>query len=442
MTTSPASPTDLSALWMPFTANRYFKRHPKLLASAQGCYFTLADGRRVFDCLSGLWCTPLGHGRGEIVRAVQAQVAELDYAPTFQVGHPKAFTLATRIAQSAPAGLNRVFFGTSGSEAVDTALKIAIAYHRARGEAGRVRIIGRERAYHGVGIGGISAGGIGGNRKVFAALSAPHVDHLPHTYDAAQMRFTRGQPQWGAHLADVLERLVALHDASTIAAVIVEPMQGSTGVIVPPVGYLERLREICSKYGILLIFDEVITGFGRLGANFAAQRLGVVPDAIVFAKAVTNAVVPLGGVIVRQEIQDALMSGPDTAIELAHGYTYSGHPLACAAAHATLDVLEKENLVARAAALEPILEDAIHSLREEPNVADIRNFGLAAAVELQPRDGKPGLRGLEAFEHGIDAGLLLRFTGDTLAVAPPFVATEEEIRSMVEAMRKVLRHLE
>ena len=433
---------DLSAYWMPFTANRYFKSSPKLVTSARGAYLTLSDGRRVFDCLSGLWSTPLGHSHPAIVAAVQAQVAQLDYAPAFQIGHEKAFALAAQIARWAPPGLNRVFFANSGSEGVDTALKIAIAYHQARGDSRRVRIIGRERAYHGVGIGGISVGGIVANRRAFTALSAPYVDHLPHTYSPDHMQFTRGQPAWGAHLADELERIVALHDASTIAAVIVEPMQGSTGVIVPPLGYLERLRSICSRHGILLIFDEVITGFGRVGANFAAQRLQVTPDAIVFAKAVTNGVVPLGGVIVKQDIHDAFMSGPEQSIELFHGYTYSGHPLACAAALASLETLEREQLVARAAHLERVLEDAVHSLREEPHVADIRNFGVAAAIELRPRDGKSGARAWAAFEKGLDAGILLRFTGDVLAMAPPFIATEDEILQMIESVRGVLRRID
>lgn len=432
---------DLSAYWMPFTANRYFKSHPKLVASAEGMYVTLTDGRRLFDCLSGLWCTPLGHSHPAIVAAVQAQIAELDYAPAFQMGHPKVFTLAAKIAQLTPAGLNRVFFTNSGSEGVDTALKIAVAYHQAHGEAKRIRIIGRERAYHGAGLGGIAVGGIGPNRRAFTSLSAPHVDHLPHTYDVSKMGFSRGQPQWGAHLADDLERLVALHDASTIAAVIVEPMQGSAGVLVPPVGYLERLREICTRHGILLIFDEVTTGFGRLGANFAAQRFGVTPDMIVFAKAVTNGAIPLGGVAVRQGIHDALMTGPEHAIELFHGYTYSGHPMACAAALAALEVLESEGLVAAAARLERVLEEAVHTLRGEPYVADIRNIGLAAAIELQPQPGAPGKRVFEAFEKGLDAGLLLRFTGETLAVAPPFVAGEDDVRRMIETLRGVLRRL-
>jgi len=434
-------PLDLASYWLPFTSNRYFKSRPKLVASGKDAYLELVDGRRVFDCLSGLWCTPLGHSHPAVVSAVQSQVAELDYAPAFQLGHPKVFALASRIARLAPSGMNRVFFTNSGSEGVDTALKIALAYHQARGDARRTRMIGRERGYHGVGIGGISVGGIGANRRAFTALGAPHVDHLPHTYDPAHMRFTRGQPSWGAHLADDLERIVALHDASTIAAVIVEPMQGSTGVIVPPKGYLERLREICTRHGILLIFDEVITGFGRVGANFAAQKLGVTPDAIVFAKAVTNGVVPMGGVIVRQEIHDALMTGPDRAIEFFHGYTYSGHPLACAAGLASLDVLESENLVSAAAMLGSVLEEAVHSLQEEPHVADVRNFGLAAAVELRPREGQPTQRGFEAFERGIDAGILLRFTGDILALAPPFISTPEQIWHMIESLRGVLRSL-
>ncbi len=427
---------------MPFTHNRYFKQRPKLVASGEGSYLTLTDGRRVFDCLSGLWCTPLGHSHPKIVAAVQKQVARLDYSPGFQLSHPGAFELAARIARWAPPGLNRVFFANSGSESVDTALKIAIAYHRIRGQEKRTRIIGREKGYHGVGIGGTSVGGIPNNRAMFTALMVPNVDHLPHTYNPAEMRFTKGQPTWGAHLADELEKLVERHGGDTIAAVIVEPMQGSGGVIVPPVGYLDRLRRICTQHGILLIFDEVITGFGRVGTNFGAQRLGVTPDLITFAKAVTNGVVPFGGVIARQDIHDAFMTGPPHAIELFHGYTYSGHPLACAAGNATLEVMEEMGAVKRSAELEPVLEEAIHSLRGEPHVADIRNFGLAAAVELIPREGKPGLRALEAFARGLDAGLLLRFTGDTLAVAPPFIATPDEIRDMAKTLRGVLHDIE
>lgn len=441
MTDTTSASIDLASYWLPFTSNRYFKSKPTLVTSGSGAYLELSDGRRVFDCLSGLWCTPLGHSHPALVSAVQQQVAELDYAPAFQISHPKAFALAAKIAALAPPGLNRVFFTNSGSEGVDTALKIALAYHQARGDVRRTRMIGRERGYHGVGVGGISLGGIAANRRTFTALSAPHVDHLPHTYDARHMRFSRGQPSWGAHLADDLERIVALHDASTIAAVMVEPMQGSTGVIVPPKGYLDRLREICDHHGILLIFDEVITGFGRLGHHFAAQKLQVVPDAIVFAKAVTNGVVPMGGVIVRQEIHDALMTGPEHAIEFFHGYTYSGHPLACAAGLASLEILESQRLVDAAATLGAVLEDAVHSLQEEPHVADVRNFGLAAAVELRSRDGQPGRRGFAAFERGLEESLLLRVTGDTIALAPPFIASADEIRHMVEGLRRVLRSL-
>jgi beta-alanine--pyruvate transaminase len=437
-----ATPLDLTSYWMPFTHNRYFKQRPKLAASGAGAYLTLTDGRRVFDCLSGLWCTPLGHSHPEIVAAIQRQVATLDYAPGFQLSHPGAFELASRITRWAPPGLNRVFFTNSGSESVDTALKIAVAYHGLRGDVKRTRLIGRERGYHGVGIGGISVGGIQNNRTMFAPLLLPNVDHLPHTYNPAEMRFSKGQPAWGAHLADELNTLVERHGPDTIAAVIVEPMQGSAGVIAPPRGYLERLREICTRNGILLIFDEVITGFGRVGANFGAQRLGVTPDLITFAKAVTNGIVPFGGVIVRQDIHDAFMTGPAHAIEIFHGYTYSGHPIACAAGNATLRVMEETGAVARSAELERVLEESIHSLRDEPHIADIRNFGLAAAVELTPREGKPGARALEAFEKGLDAGILLRFTGDTLAVAPPFIATPEEITGMVETLRRVLHDIE
>src|SRR5580698_7216062 len=437
-----ATPLDLTSYWMPFTHNRYFKQRPKLAASGAGAYLTLTDGRRVFDCLSGLWCTPLGHSHPEIVAAIQRQVATLDYAPGFQLSHPGAFELASRITRWAPPGLNRVFFTNSGSESVDTALKIAVAYHGLRGDVKRTKLIGRERGYHGVGIGGISVGGIQNNRTMFAPLLLPNVDHLPHTYNPAEMRFSKGEPTWGVHLADELNTLIERHGPDTIAAVIVEPMQGSAGVVVPPRGYLERLREICTQNGILLIFDEVITGFGRVGANFGAQRLGVTPDIITFAKAVTNGIVPFGGVIVRQDIHDAFMTGPAQAIEIFHGYTYSGHPIACAAGNATLRVMEETGAVARSAELERVLEESIHSLRGEPHIADIRNFGLAAAVELTPREGKPGARALEAFEKGLDAGLLLRFTGDTLAVAPPFIATPEEIRGMVQTLRRVLHDIE
>jgi len=436
-----ASPTSdpLQSWWMPFTHNRHFKAHPRMLESAAGAYYTLSDGRRVFDCLSGLWCTPLGHAHPAIVAAVQQQVQQLDFSPGFQLGHRGAFELAARIAALAGRPNDRVFFVNSGSEAVDTALKIAIAYHRARGDAARTRVIGRERGYHGVGLGGISVGGIVANRKMFAPLMMLGVDHLPHTYSAADMRFSRGQPQWGLHLAEELERLVALHDASTIAAVIVEPMQGSAGVIVPPRGYLERLREICTRHGILLIFDEVITGFGRLGVPFASQYFGVPADLTTFAKAVTNGVVPMGGVIAQADIYQAFMTGPEYAIEFFHGYTYSGHPLAVAAALATLSVLAEEQLIARSAQLAAVLEDAVHSLRDAPHVADIRNFGLAAAIELNPIPGQPGVRGVAVLERGLQEGLLLRVTGDTIALAPPFICSAQEIQSMIESVRRTLR---
>jgi beta-alanine--pyruvate transaminase len=429
----------LQSWWMPFTHNRHFKAHPRLIASGQGAYYTLVDGRRVFDGLSGLWCCPLGHSPRRVVEAVQRQVATLDFSPSFQMGHPAAFALAGRIAALAGRPQDKVFFVNSGSEAVDTALKIAVAYHRARGEASRTRIIGRERAYHGVGMGGISVGGIPANRKMFAPLMIPGVDHLPHTFDPAQMGYSRGQPEWGAHLADELERIVALHDASNIAAVIVEPMQGSTGVIVPPRGYLQRLREICTRHGILLIFDEVITGFGRLGTPFGADFFGVKPDLITFAKAVNNATVPLGGVLASAAIYDGFMSGPEHLIEFFHGYTYSAHPLGVAAAHATLDEFEAGGLFARAAALAPLLEDAVHSLRGEPLVADIRNLGLAAAIDVTPVPGKPALRAFQVFEQALQRGLLPRFTGETLALAPPFISSEDEIRGAVEVLREALR---
>lgn len=429
-----------SANWLPFTCNRLFRERPKFLVAAAGPYYTTADGRQLFDCLSGMWCSPLGHGHPRIVEAIGRQAATMDYCPAFQVGNPEALRLAGRIADMAPAGLDHVFFVNSGSEAVDTALKIALAYHRVCGNSSRFRMIGRERAYHGVGLGGTSVGGIAANRKMFAPLMVSGVDHLPHTLSPRHMAFSRGQPTWGLHLADELERLVALHDASTIAAVIVEPVQGSTGVIVPPIGYLERLREICTRHRILLIFDEVITGFGRLGETFGAKRFDVVPDMITFAKAVTNGVIPMGGVIVRREVYEAFMSTdlPEHVPELMHGYTYSGHAMATAAAHATLDVMEEEGLIERARILEQTLEDAIHGLRGKPGVTDIRNLGLAAAVDLEPFPGKPGLRGFKVFERGMEEGVLLRCTADTIAVAPPYIATGAQIESMVETLGDVV----
>ena len=436
---TPAAIDPLQSWWMPFTHNRRFKAKPRMIESAAGAYYTFDDKTRVFDCLSGLWCTPLGHAHPGIVRAVSEQVQRLDYSPGFQLGHKAAFELAARIAALAGRPHDRVFFVNSGSEAVDTALKIAIGYHRVRGEATRTRVIGRERGYHGVGLGGISVGGIAANRKMFAPMMMPGVDHLPHTYSPKDMRFSRGQPQWGAHLAEELERLVALHDASTIAAVIVEPVQGSTGVIVPPRGYLERLREICSKHGILLIFDEVITGYGRMGKPFAAQYFGVQPDLTTFAKAITNGVVPMGGVLARGEIYDAFMNGPESVIEFFHGYTYSGHPLAVAAAHASLDALINEHLIEHAAVLAGVLEAAVHTLRGEPHVLDIRNIGLTAAVELDPYPGQPGACGQRVFERALDEGILLRVTGDIISLAPPFISSEDEVRAMIESLRRTLR---
>ena len=432
---------NLDPYWMPFSHNRYFKRHPahRLLARAEGAYYWTVEGDRLFDCLSGLWCVGLGHAHPRIGAALKRQFETIDYSPAFQMGYPGTFRLAERVASMAPAGLDHVFFVNSGSESVDTALKIALGYHRMKGEAARTRFIGRERGYHGVGFGGISVGGMVANRKMFPSAQLLGVDHLPHTYNAAEMAFSRGMPKWGAHLADELGRLVALHDASTIAAVIVEPVQGSAGVIVPPVGYLQKLRELCTKHGILLIFDEVITGFGRMGAAFGAERFGVVPDMITFAKGVNNGVVPLGGVIVRKEIYEAFMTGPEHTVEFFHGYTYSGHPMAVAAAHATLDILEEEGVFARVRALEPVLEDAMHSLKGEPGVLDIRNCGLAAAIDLEPVADKPGLRALRVFEQALALGQLPRFTGDTIAVGPPFISTEAEIAKMADDLRKAIR---
>ncbi|MDH2237774.1 aspartate aminotransferase family protein [Pigmentiphaga sp. GD03639] len=435
----PAELPDLQSLWMPFTANRQFKAAPRLLVSAKGMYYTDADGHRVLDGTAGLWCCNAGHGREEIIEAVHAQMRALDYAPPFQMGHPLAFEAAGRLAALMPPGLDRIFFTNSGSESVDTALKIALAYHRARGEGQRTRFIGRERGYHGVGFGGMSVGGIGANRKAYAGNLMPGVDHLPATLNIAQAAFTRGQPAWGAHLADDLERLLALHDPSTVAGVIVEPMAGSAGVIVPPVGYLERLRELCTRHGIPLIFDEVITAFGRLGAATAAQRFGVTPDLLTMAKGVNNAVIPMGAVAVSREIHDTIMAaGPGNAIELFHGYTYSGHPAAAAAAVATLDLYEKEGLFARAASLEPAFESAVHGLRGAPHVKDIRNIGMAAAIELEPRAGQPGARAYEAFLACLKAGVLVRFTGDILAFSPPLIIDEEQIGVLFSVVNKAL----
>ena len=430
---------DLEALWLPFTHNRYFKQHPRLVTRAEGNYYTTIDGKKVLDGLAGLWCCNAGHRHPKIVEAVKAQLDELDYAVSFQAHHPQAFELANALVAMAPSGFSHAFFTNSGSEACDTALKIALGYHKAKGDAGRYRLIGRMKGYHGVGFGGISVGGMPANRKAFASALLPGVDHLPHTHNPEHMAFSRGQPSWGAHLADELEALVQLHDASTIAAVIVEPMQGSAGVIVPPLGYLERLRELCTKHGILLIFDEVITGFGRIATAFSPQRLGVVPDIMTFAKGVTSGMVPLGGVLVKQEIYDAYMQGPEHLVEFFHGYTYSGHPLACAAGIATLKVYQEENLFECARQLESVLEDAIHALKDEPLVTDIRNFGLAAAIDLESREGAPSERAMQIFHYCFDHGVMVRYTGDTIAIGPPLTITAAQIAEIVETLRTAIR---
>ncbi len=431
------APPSLDAYWMPFTPNRRFKSDPRLIVGAQGMYYQTADGRQVLDGSAGLWCVNAGHGRAPIVEAIRRAAGELDYAPSFNAGHPAAFELARRVGAITPPGLDRIFFTNSGSEAVDTALKIALAYQRARGQAGRYRLIGRERAYHGVGFGGVSVGGIVRNRAQFAAL-LPGVDHLPHTHDPERNRFVRGQPAHGAEFADALEHIVALHDASTIAAVIVEPVAGSTGVLVPPRGYLERLRAICDAHDILLIFDEVITGFGRLGAAFAAERFGVTPDIISMAKGLTNAAVPMGAVAASRKVHDTVIEASTTPIELFHGYTYSGHPLACAAGIAALDLYRDEDLFARAAGLEGEWHDAIHALADAPFVIDIRTIGLVAGIELTPRPGAPGARASEAFAKAFDKGSLIRITGDTIALSPPLIIQRDEIGRLVDTIRQVL----
>lgn len=433
---------DLDALWMPFTANRQYKAAPRLLASASGMYYTTHDGRRILDGCAGLWCVAAGHCRKEIADAVAHAAATLDYAPPFQMGHPLEFEAATKVAAIMPPGLDRIFFTNSGSEAVDTALKIALAYHRARGEGQRTRFIGRERGYHGVGFGGMAVGGIGLNRRVFSANLMPGADHLPATLNIAEAAFSKGQPKWGGHLADELERILALHDPSNVAAVIVEPVAGSTGVLIPPAGYLEKLREITSRHGVLLIFDEVITAFGRLGAATAAERFNVTPDLITMAKAINNAAVPMGAVAVRREIHDAVINAAAPgAIELAHGYTYSGHPLAAAAAVATLDLYARENLFARAASLAPAFEEAAHGLRGAPHVKDIRNLGLVAGIELESRPGQPGARAYEAFLKCLERGLLVRYTGDILAFSPPLIISEAQIAEMFDIVKAVLKDL-
>ena len=431
---------DLSTYWMPFTANRQFKADPRLLVAAAGMYYRDEDGREILDGTSGLWCCNLGHARPEIAEAVGRQLMTLDYAPSFQMGHPIAFDFTAALAKIAPAGLDRIFLTNSGSESVDTALKIALAYHRAKGQGQRTRLIGREKGYHGVGFGGISVGGLVNNRKSFVLL--PGVDHIGHTHDLARNAFSRGLPAHGAERAEDLEQLIALHGAETIAAVIVEPVAGSAGVLPPPVGYLERLRAICDAHGILLIFDEVITGFGRLGSPFAAQHFGVTPDLMTTAKGITNGVLPMGAVFASRAVHDALMTGPQGAIEFFHGYTYSGHPVACAAGLATLEIYRREGLFTRAATLSDAWEAAAHALRDAPHVIDVRNIGLMAAVELAPRPDAPGARGYEVLVKGLAAGVLLRATGDTVALSPPLIVSPDEIGRLFETLCKVLQSIQ
>jgi beta-alanine--pyruvate transaminase len=433
----PHTAPPLDAYWMPFTANRQFKEKPRMLARASGMYYETLEGRKVLDGVAGLWCVNAGHGRREITEAVSRQLAEMDYAPPFQMGHPAAFELATALVRIAPPGLGHVFFTNSGSESVDTALKIALAYHRARGDAGRVRLLGRERGYHGVGFGGISVGGMVANRKAWPTAMIPGVDHLRHTHDPARNAFSKGLPAHGAEFADDLERLVALHDASTIAAVIVEPIAGSTGVVLPPVGYLRRLREICDRHGILLIFDEVITGFGRTGSAFAAQEFGVTPDIITCAKGLTNGAVPMGAVLVSKKIYDAFMQGP-AGIELFHGYTYSAHPIACAAALAALGIYEGEGLLTRAKELAPAFEQAVHSLRGLPHVIDIRSHGLVAGIELAPA-ATPGARAFAVYLECFERGLLIRTTGDVIALSPALVIEPSHIEELIGILGAALR---
>ncbi|SDZ98866.1 aspartate aminotransferase family protein [Rubrimonas cliftonensis] len=436
-----AAPNDLRAFWMPFTANRQFKAAPRMLVAAEGMHYTAADGRRILDGTAGLWCVNAGHKRPLIVKAIQNQIEELDYAPAFQMGHPKAFELANRLADLAPEGLDHVMFTNSGSEAVETALKTAIAYHRARGEGARFRLIGRERGYHGVNFGGISVGGIVSNRKMFGTLLTG-VDHMRDTHLPEKNAFSWGQPEHGAELADDLLRIAKLHDPSTIAAVIVEPMSGSTGVLLPPIGYLQRLRQICDEHGILLIFDEVITGFGRVGEPFGSQRFGVTPDMIVCAKGLTNGIIPMGAVIVSPKIHDAFMTGPEHLIEFFHGYTYSGNPMAAAAGLATLETYKQEGLLTRARELERYWGDALHALRGLPHVIDIRNLGLIGAVELEPIPGHPTKRAFAAFLKAFEKGLLIRTTGDIIALSPPLIIEKPQIDELIGGLADVLKTLE
>lgn len=441
MSTTNVVPNDLNAFWMPFTANRQFKKSPRMFVAAKDMHYTTSDGRQVLDGTAGLWCCNAGHARPKIVEAIAKQAAELDYAPAFQMGHPKAFELANRLVDITPKGLDHVLFTNSGSESVETALKVALAYHRVKGEGSRTRLIGRERAYHGVNFGGISVGGIVTNRKMFGTLLTG-VDHMPHTHNLAKNAFSKGPPEYGTELADELERIVTLHDASTIAAVIVEPVAGSTGVLIPPPGYLKRLREITRKHGILLIFDEVITGYGRLGTPFGADYFDVVPDIMVTAKGLTNGVIPMGAVMVSAEIHDAFMNGPEHVIEFFHGYTYSGNPIASAAGLATLETYKDEGLLTRGTELAPKFEAALHSLKGLPHVIDIRNIGLVGAIELEPIAGQPTKRAFSAFLKAFEQGVLIRTTGDIIALSPPLIVSESQIDQIVSTLAGILKTLE
>ena len=429
---------EMDAYWMPFTGNRYFKENPRVIHRAEGMYCWSHDGRKLLDMVAGLWCCNAGHCDPRIVKAIQDQAADLDYAMAFQLGHPKAFELASKLTDIAPDGIDHAFFVNSGSEAVETAMKMTLAYHRIRGQGERTRFIGRERGYHGVGFAGISVGGMSPNRKMFGSM-LPGVDHLPHTHNLEHNAFSRGLPNWGDHLADELENIIALHDPSTIAGVIMEPISGSAGVLLPPKGYLKKIREICTKHEIMLIFDEVICGFGRTGDAFAAKRFDVTPDIITVAKGLTSGTVPMGGVLTRGDIYDTFMTGPESAIEFFHGYTYSGHPLAAAAGCATLDVYAEDDLFNRARSLEDIFADALHSLKDEPYVIDVRNFGLIGAVELTPIEGQPTARAMGIFRDCFDKGLIIRTTGDTVAFSPPLIVKETQIEETVETIRASLR---
>ena len=431
---------DMDSYWMPFTGNRYFKENPRVIHRAEGMYCWSHDGRKMLDMVAGLWCCNAGHCDPRIVKAIQDQAADLDYAMAFQLGHPKAFELASKLTNLAPDGIDHAFFVNSGSEAVDTAMKMTLAYHRIRGQGERTRFIGRERGYHGVGFGGISVGGMSPNRKMFGAM-LPGVDHLPHTHHLEHNAFSRGLPSWGEHLADELENIIALHDPSNIAGVIVEPIAGSAGVLLPPQGYLKKIREICTKHGIMLIFDEVICAFGRTGDAFAAKRFDVTPDIMTTAKGLTSGTVPMGAVLTKGDIYNTFMTGPDGAIEFFHGYTYSGHPLAAAAACATLDVYAEDDLFNRALSLEDIFADALHSLKDEPYVIDVRNYGLIGAVELTPIEGQPTARAMSIFRECYDKGLIIRTTGDTVAFSAPLIVKESQIEQTVEIIRTTLRSL-